>query len=258
MKKLIPYGVILLLLGIVIYLWTKPKEVQYMGSNEKESPPLVNQFKDSAGRNHSTYDVTNSTVSQNDVRNPKIPLGIVDTSAALLKIARTQLQQVTQLATRRQDSILQGKREINALKQRIIRYQDANLDIAYTPDPDTSKAGTFAFSYNQNVTVSQYQKRNKVLGLPIGAKKSYIDVVSNDPRAMINGLKSLTIEQSAPSFGLRVQGSGNYNPQTGAYGFGPAVRIDVGRFSFQGNYTYYPESTRWRPSINANFDLVRF
>lgn len=258
MKKLIPYLLIALLLGVVIWLISRPAKIQYLDKTAKQDVPKVREYTDANGNVHNEYDATNNTVSRKDVRNPNIPLGIVDTSAMLLKIARTQIIQVTKIASTTKDSLLQAKFEINQLKKRIVRYQDAYVDLSYTPDADTAKAGTFAFRYNNQVTVTQYQKRAKVLGLPIGVKKSFIDIMSNDPRTQINGLKSLSIEQTAPYFGLRIQAGANVNPQTGSYGFGPAARIDLGRLSLQGNYTWYPQSDRWRPSINANYDLIRF
>ncbi|WP_231489925.1 hypothetical protein [Pedobacter sp. Leaf170] len=256
MKKYIPYLIIVALVCVIGWLLLKPTPVNLNVKDiiEKESPQKVREYVDSQGNTHTEYDITNSVVSRADVRNPNIPLGIVDTSAMLLKIARTQLVQVTRIASMTRDSLMQARFEKNALQKRIARYDDKFVQLSYTPNEDTTKAGIFSFAYNNEVTVSQYRKRKWFLG----AKKSYIDITSNDPRTKINGLKSLIIEQKQPDFGLRIQAASNYNPQTGSIGFGPAARIDLGRFSIQGNYTYYPESTRWRPSVNMNYDIIRF
>jgi hypothetical protein len=259
MKKYIPYLIILALACVIAWLLSRPAPISGLVSNEqKETPKPTREYTDANGNKQSEYDATDNTVSRKDVRNPNIPLGIVDTSAMLLKIARTQIIQVNRIASSTKDSLLQAKWEINQLKKRIVRYQDKYIDLSYTPDADTTKAGTFAFRYNNEVTVTQYHKRAKVLGLPLGSRKTYIDIMSNDPRTKINGFKSLSIEQESPIFGLRIQAGTNYNPQTGSIGVGPAARFDVGRFSVQGNYTFYPESERWRPSINATYDLIRF
>jgi hypothetical protein len=261
MKKLILNVVIILvMLGLVIavYQWSRPKKSASTTKAATENPAKVYQKKDANGNNHSGYDVSNSIVSAKDARNPSVPLGIVDTSAKLLKIARTQIITITQVASSTKDSLLQAKFVINQLRQKIARYQDEFVDLSYTPDSDVEKPGKFSFSYNNKVTVTQHWQRNKVIGLPLGAKRSFIDVTSNDLRTLINGVKSLSIEQKQPEFGLRLQANTAYSFGDGLFSYGPAVRFDVGRFSIQGRYSKYPNDPKWKPSINASYDILRF
>src|SRR5690606_27838210 len=132
------------------------------------------------------------------------------------------------------------------------RYQDEYLSLGFQKRNDTLVIGSFKYDFN--FETMQYWDRDWFLG----RKKSYTNIWSKDPRVTIKGFQRLTIENKEPSYGLRVQANANWNPETGAVGYGPGLRVDIDRFSFQGTYTYYPQSGRWRPMVSGNFDLIRF
>jgi len=218
---------------------------------------IIARKVDQNGLQHVTIEAARNIVSIDDVDKVAISQGVMDTTAMAIGILKKQIQDLTVVNSTLKVENAKAKEIILSDGARSYRYKDKFVDLAYTPsiDPlDTLDKGKFDFAYNADLTITQYWKRTWFLG----AKKSYIDIYSNDPRTTINTVKQLTIEQKQPVFGLRIQAAANYNPQTGSYGFGPAARIDLGRFSIQGNYTWYPESDRWRPSINANYDLIRF
>ncbi len=217
---------------------------------------IIARDVDKNGLKHVTIAAARNIVPYDDVNKVAISKGIMDTTSLALGIQKKQIENLLQINSTLLAENLKAKEIIAKNGEKSYLYKDRFVNLKYTPSigQDTTDKGKFDFSYNADLTITQYWKRAWLLA----SKKSYIDIYSNDSRTTINGVKQLTIQQKEPSFGLRGQATINVNPETGSYGFGPAVRIDIGRLSIQGNYTYYPESTRWRPSINANYDLIRF
>lgn len=217
---------------------------------------IIARNVDKNGLQHVTIEAAKNIVPYNQIDKVAISQGIMDTTALALGIQKKQIENLLAINSTLKAENLKAKEILLSTGGRAYQYKDKFINLTYTPSLtlDSLDKGKFDFTYNADLNITQYWKRKWFLG----AKKSYIDIYSNDARTTVNGVKQLTVEQKQPAFGLRVQAAANYNPQTGSMGFGPAARIDLGRLSFQGNYTYYPESSRWRPSINANFDLIRF
>lgn len=217
---------------------------------------IIARDVDKNGLQHVTIEATKNIIPFDDVNKVAISKGIMDTTALAIGIQKKQIETLLQINATLRAENLRATQMIasNGIKSYI--YKDRFVNLKYTPSQtkDSLDAGQFDFTYNADLNITQYWKRKWFLG----SKKSYIDIYSNDSRTTVNGVKQLTVQQKDPAFGLRIQAAANYNPQTGSIGVGPAARVDIGRFSVQGNYTYYPESSRWRPSINANFDLIRF
>jgi|GEM_PF-2442466 len=177
----------------------------------------------------------------------------VDSLLNLAGVKDKQLKSLSTVVANVQQENIQLKRIINNVTQdTVYAYKDKYLDLSFKRQSDTVTFGSFSYNFDFNSV--QYWKRDWFLG----AKKSYVDIWSSDPRVKIRGVDRLQIKQVMPEFGLRVQGNAQLNPETGAFGYGPALRIDANRFSFQGTYTYYPQSGRWRPTISGNFDFWRF
>lgn len=217
--------------------------------------PIESRYKDTEGNEHVVISDGKNIISKTEIKNPERPPNIIDSSAANLQIAATQIKSVTKINYLIRDSLLKARKTIDLLTQRLaFAYSDKFVNIKFTPPIDTTDIGTFSFAYNADLNIVQYQKRSWFLG----QKKSYIDISSNDPRTTIRGVKQLTVQQEAPQFGLRLQGSANYNLYTNNLGFGPAARLDLGRFSIQGNYMYYPKVKLWYPAVIGNYDIIRF
>lgn len=217
---------------------------------------IIARDVDKNGLQHVTIEAAKNIIPFNNIDKVAISDGIMDTTALAIGIQKKQIESLLQVNATLRAENLRANQLIAANGSKSYVYKDKFVNLKYTPPItiDSLDAGKFDFTYNADLNITQYWKRNWVLG----AKKSYIDIYSNDSRTTVNGVKQLTIQQKEPAFGLRAQAALNINPETGSYGLGPAVRIDLGRFSVQGNYTWYPESSRWRPSINANYDIIRF
>lgn len=217
---------------------------------------IIARDVDKNGLQHVTIEAAKNIIPYNEVNKVAISKGIMDTTALAIGIQKKQIESLLQVNATLKAENLKATQIIAANGAKAYVYKDKFVNLKYTPpiSIDSLDAGKFDFTYNADLNITQYWKREWFLA----SKKSYIDIYSNDKRTTINGVKQLTIKQKEPAFGLRIQAAANYNPQTGSMGVGPAARVDLGRLSIQGNYTWYPESDRWRPSINANVDLIRF
>ncbi len=232
----------------------KEKQVKAIIKKAKEIDRKVNEN----GIEQVLFDVTGNKASPAQVKANEGINGLIDTTAMALDITTKQLKQILVINSTLEAENLKLKRKLDAQNRPYYTYSGNGLNLKFTPPYnvlDTNDQGTADFNANVKIKADQYWKRDWFLG----RKKSILAVTSDMPKFFkINGADFVEFEQKQPFFGLRIQAGANYNPQTGSIGFGPAARIDAGRFSFQGNYTWYPESERWRPSINANYDIIRF
>lgn len=177
----------------------------------------------------------------------------IDSALKLADVREKEVKQYQNVVGRVSEENIQLKQQIDEMtRDTSYVYEDKWLDLSFKRKNDTIVLGNFGYDFDFE-TLS-YSRRDWFLG----AKKSYTTIWSKDPRVSVRGYDKLTIRQPTPSYGLRVQANANWNPETGALGYGPGLRVDIDRFSFQGNYTYYPESGRWRPMVSGNFDLIRF
>jgi hypothetical protein len=254
----------LLLIGFLVYKFIdntqkladkEQKEKSVTKQIQKEATEIKRQV-DKKGIETVLFEVTGNKGGYDQLVSNDGTKGIIDTTSMALDIRTKQLKEIMVIKSTLEANNIKLRKQLDSTRHIFYTYSGNGLDIKFTPpNPlDTNSIATADFTANIDVKASQYWKRSWFLG----AKKSYLSVTSNNPFYKINGADFVEIEQKQPAFGFRVQASTNYNPQTGAFGIGPAARFDAGRFSFQGNYTWYPESQRWRPSINANYDLVRF
>jgi hypothetical protein len=222
---------------------------------QKEAIEIKRQV-DKKGIESVLFDITGHKATLDQLVSNDATKGI-DTTAMALDIRTNQLKQILVIKATLEANNLQLKKQLDSSRRLFYTYNGNGLKLRFTPPDilDSNSKATADFTANVGIKATQYWKRSWFLG----AKKSILAVTTDMPKMFkINGADYIEFEQKQPSFGFRVQASTNYNPQTGSVGFGPAARFDVGRVSFQGNYTWYPESQRWRPSINANYDLVRF
>lgn len=221
------------------------------------------RLKDIVDNNGNTQNIfkhsKDNVITWDDVKDKEQSLGFVDTAALALGLARKEILAVRRQLSTTKDSLLKAKVVITALNKKVYSYSDKYVAITYTPSDstDTANVGTFDFSYNNWVTVTDYTKRNKVIGLPIGKKVSYTAIKSEDPRTVINGYKSLTLQRQEPFFGLRGQATATYLPEINSVGVGGGLRIELGRLSMKGNYLYYPTRQRWMPNFTADYDIIR-
>lgn len=265
MKNLIIIGAcVIVTIASVIYsvsLLRRINERETEKNREKKAiqveADIIARKIDKQGIEHVTIEAAKNIIPVSEVKNSAaVGAGILDTTALAIGILKKQVKDLLVV-----NSTLKAE---NLIAQEVIRngakyysYSDKVLGLSYRPPltTDSTDKGTLNLDYyNSQLTITQYWKRKWLFG----TKRSYIDIATNDARNTINGVKQLTVEQKEPSFSLHLQGSANYNPSTGMIGFGPAIRMDLGRLSLQGNYNWFPDQKQWGTSITANYDLIRF
>ncbi|MXV16818.1 hypothetical protein [Hufsiella ginkgonis] len=217
---------------------------------------IIARKVDKEGLEHVTIAAAENIISASHASTTAVSVGILDTTAMAIGILKKQIENLTLINTTLKADNLRAKMELDEKKRPVYSYSDKYLDLAYRPGNPTDSAdrGSFDFKYNADLNITQYWKRRWFLG----AKKSFIDIYSNDPRTTVNGVKRLSVVQNEPRFGLRVQGVTGYNLTTGATSAGPGIQFDFKRFSFQGSYQYNFQEQEWRPGLQTRVDLVRF
>jgi len=200
------------------------------------------------------YDITGHKVTPEQASSTEAIKGIIDTTALALDIQTKQLKQILVIKSALEAENLQLKKQLNSQNRPYYTYSGNGLDLKFTPPNDLDSIARADFKANLTLKATQYWKRSWFLG----SKKSILAVTSDNPMFKINGADYVEFEQKQPTLGLRIQANTSYNFDTGEIGYGPALRLDVGRFSFQGRYSKYPNDPKWKPSINASYDILRF
>jgi hypothetical protein len=251
----------LLLLITAAFAWNQKNlkekaERQTAGSRQvvTQAATIINRYIDGSSRRHAVISADSNQLPHNWYANGiAISGGLVDTVAEALKIAKDKLQQITQVATTTQAAQLKAEKKIDSLQRLTYYYHDRYLQLAYRP-ADSTGNGQFDFIYNDSLNVVQYWKRNWLLG----AKKSYIDIYSNDARTTINGIKRLVVEQKENPFGVRVQAMASYDFSRKLISIGPGLQIDFKRLSLTGSFYYDTDGQLFKPKFTAHYDFVKF
>jgi ribosomal protein S25 len=200
------------------------------------------------------YDITGHKVTPEQASSTTGIKGIIDTTALALDLQTKQLKQILIVKSALEAENLQLKKQLNSQSRPYYTYSGNGLDLKFTPPNDLDTFARADFKANLNLKATQYWKRNWFLG----SKKSILAVTSDNPMFNINGADFVEFEQKQPTLGLRIQANTSYNFDTREIGYGPALRLDVGRFSFQGRYSKFRNDPKWKPSVNASYDILRF
>jgi hypothetical protein len=268
MKNIKLYIVIgLLLIGCAVLVVQCFKQRATIAQKEKKdarvTKAIITEAKeikrkvDEKGIETVLFDITGNKATVAQVQSNEATKGIIDTTAMALDIRTKQLKEILVVKGALEAENLRLRRQVDANNRPYYTYKGNGLNLKFTPpfnDLDTTDQGTADFSANISIKATQYWKRNWFLG----AKKSILAVTSDNPMFKINGSDYVEFEQKQPAFGLRLQANSSYNVGTGEFSYGPAARVDIGRFSIQGRYSKFPGNAKWVPSINASYDLIRF
>lgn len=265
MKKFIPYFIIVLLAIAVYYLLSRGDRVVYLKTGSTKIDTVYqDRWIDAQGRDHSVIETDGVIKTPEQISDPTRPSGPIDTAAKALNIAVEQIQQLTAMNIRSESRAMKAEKIVDSLKKTIsFNFTGKYLNLTYHPADsatlDVFPNGRFDYRYISDLRWVQYYRQKKLLGIPIGVKRSYTDFYLADTNAYIAPeITRITVNEHIPKAAGRIQASSSINLETGSYGFGPAAQIDFGRLSLQYQYLYYPINDRWTPNININFDGIKF
>lgn len=255
MKNYIIYALIAIVAILAFREWRHankdPEKSTIPDSNISIKAEEVARKVDEQGAEHVIYEEAEPILKLIEVRVEDKKR--VDSLLIVANVKESQVKSISTAYANIAQENIKLKRVLNeATQDTIYQYRDKWLDLSFERKDSSFAIGSFNYNFDFN-TIS-YHKREWFLG----AKKTYTDIWSSDPRVKIRGYDKLTIKQDEPQYGLRVQANAVWNPETSALGYGPGLRIDINRFSIQGKYSYYPKLQEWRPMLSGNFDLIRF
>jgi len=271
-KDIITYGIIAVLLCTTVigaiytvkYYNLKPNYAKLEAPISLDSivttVPQITQYDDSLGITHNIYkgEDIHQIVEGQKTEQAEAIAPIIEKLAADLAVSKKQVQGATTISTEVYAKDIQFmQRQLDSMKRITYYYKDNYLSLAVRPggsDKDSTAMPSFDFAYNADLNIAQYWKKNWFLG----AKKSYIDISSNDPRTTIKGFKTFTVVQKQPTLGLRLQAVGGYNLNSNAFFGGPSLRFDIKNISFRALYSYNTITHTWAPTIATEYNIIKF
>jgi len=117
---------------------------------------------DKNGLKYVTTAATRNIVPYNDVNKVAISEGIMDTTSLALGIQKRQIENLLQINSTLMAENLKAKEIIAKNGEKSYVYKDRFVNLKYTPaiGQDTTKKGKFDFSYNADLTITQYWKEH--------------------------------------------------------------------------------------------------
>lgn len=214
---------------------------------------IIERKVDRFGVEHVIIDAKENTYSKDDVKGSKIE-GLLDTTALTIGIQKKQILELTKVISRATANNLKAKYVIDSLKRRVSTYEDKYVKLTYTPNISDSTAGVFDFSYDAELMIVKYNKRKWFLA----PNRAFIDISSKDPRMKIQGVDRFVLEQRAKKFAVSLQAVSFYNGGDNTIGAGGGANIRFGRVNLQPTYLYFPRTAVWRPTLQFNYDILKF
>lgn len=219
----------------------------------KTETTIVDRYIDRFGSAHAVIKATENTYKEKSA----ISSGLLD--SVLLKIngQKKEIEELTRIKATLLAKNLQAVETIDSLTgAKHYSYSDKYVNISYNPTVDTNKFkhGSFDFTYNADLQIAQYWRRKWILA----NKVHYIDIWSDDPRLTIRGVERFRIKPQEPLADLRIQLASSYHPEFNSFSIGTGVMMDIGRFNTRVNYLYNPDTDKWNPSFNLNYDVIKF
>ncbi|WP_448104751.1 hypothetical protein [Pedobacter panaciterrae] len=199
------------------------------------------------------FNVTDNHAPANNYGKDTDIKGVIDTAALALEISNNKLKEVLVVNANLQAKNIQLQEELDSTKRKYYTWAGNGLTLKFTP-PYDANAATADINGSIGLTAALGYKKKWLFG----KEQTLLSISSDNPFIKIGKVNYIGFDRYPNKFGLRLQASANYNPQTSSIGFGPSARLDIDRLSIQGNYAWYPDSEQWNPSIYANYDIVRF
>ena len=234
------------------------------GKNKKEASQkkeiqteatILNRKISKEGLERVTIAEAENVLPRGFLNDDEVRPGLLDSTTSALNIIKKQLESITVINSTLEAENLVLKKNIDSLKRVYYTYNDKYLAVKFKMPDAVDTVPTFDYKYNAKLNYVQYWKREFPI---LGAKRSFIDIWSDDKRNTINGVDRLKIEQREPQFGLRVQMRSIYGLSSQKLFVGPGLSFDLKRYNVLGYSYYNVNDNRWFHAVGVNYDLIRF
>src|SRR6478736_5700462 len=184
-------------------------------------------YRDTQNNHHVVIDAKiNSLIDKQATETATQLAPVIQKVADDLNIKSAQVESGLTISSQvSRDSVAFLKRQLDNARNLTFYYKDKYLTLDVNTNlKDTADLGSFTYKYNADLNIYQYYKKS----WSFGAKKSYIDISSNDSNSTVMGVKKFTVVQPYPEFGVRLQATIGRNFMSKTTSVGPSIRIDLG------------------------------
>lgn len=257
-KTTIPYLICAILIFLLYTKWDQPVKIVRTEPIEVAAK-IVKAFEDKNGVKHTVIEKNSNTITHSALEDPTIVAGFVDTASTALKIAKSQIDQITKAYFTAVGENLKLEKRNDSLEGQVFEYRGKYLWAQFNPKKSEEfPNGKFSYRYNGDFNVVDYTKRTKLLGLTV-SKKEFTDFYLSDTAAYLTGnIKRLTFEKFHKNKSIQLGAFSQYDLQRNIFGYGPSVRIEKGPFDVSINQVYWPIEKNWSTLFNAHFTIKSF
>lgn len=244
-------------LGYIFYLhYSKVKTIDSTAKDYVNAEAtIISKKVDKQGIQHAIISETNNLLPQNlMIAEQGYDVAFVDSLIVNTEILKKEIVSLTQIKQTVEAKNLHANVVIDSMRRKKYEFQDSNIYVSYEPSIDSSKTGLFAYRYNQDLNVIQYNRKKWFLG----QDHNYMDISTNDKNATINGVRKLSILQEPKKFGVTLTAKTVLLPQTGSYGAGLQLRIRYKKITATGSNLYFPTVEKFIPTIGLEFDVLNY
>lgn len=207
------------------------------------------QYQDNEGRKHIAIAKNANAIKPKDFEN--VSPGYVDTAVKALKIAKTEIDQITKLLLISEGQRLLAEKVIDSMGVASYSHNGKHLTI-------NLKNGYFSYKYHTGLVMVDYTKKTKFLGITL-SRKSFTDFALADTAAYFtDNIQRITVDRYEAKPWLKFNAGAQYNVQNRLYGYGPGLQIEKGPLDLSLRQIYWPAQESWSTIISARLTLKSF
>lgn len=252
--------VLIISAGSALYIYYRYKHLPAPANNRAKDfvqaeAAIIKRKIDKNGLEHTIVEETNNVLPKNlMVAGDGYDKGFVDSLINQTDIQRKEITSLTQINQTISGKNLKAVAVIDSLNRRKFEFNDSNLYLSYTPDSDSTRPGTFDYSYNQKLNLIAFNRKKWLLG----ADHNYLDISSDDKKGTINGVRTLSVLREDKPFNAKLSAKTIFMPISGNVAFGPQIRLRYKRLTATGSHLYFPSLQKWVPVAGLEYDLLNY
>lgn len=230
--------------------------------DNKAVAKIVKTYTDTSGRAHTVIERDANKVTEKALKDGAVSVGILDTASKALKIAKEQIDQLTNVNFQLSQNNLSLRRSVDkevirndSLKKQVSSYyKDKFLNMSIITDSLGNQSASY--SVYANLKWIDYHKKKIPV---IGQNFYYTDFWSDNPNLkLVGNLQRVTIEHATKNFGLKIKASSIYNFKTKQLLPGAGAQISLNRFDISGFYNYDFNLNQSIPTLRVDYNIATF